>query len=198
MNSKWIDYRGKLKGFYDNLQKEKGFLPQLEKTLAQVKGCDDEEREKLIEPTYEDVVASACTEVELQADRYDSETEEFDALRPELIDQIKEFLLPTYEEIASEIGRGSSYRMQGHLQDGLVASTHEIEPMIKGVVRKNWEGLTGAVEDGITKLFSSWEKQFADEGVKLKEIAERPSDGDDQRVRRLREIEKLVAQWKWK
>lgn len=102
LNSKWIDYRGKLKGFYDNLLRS--LLPQLEKTLAQVKGCDDEERQKLIEPTYEDVVASACTEVELQAERYDSETEKFDALRPRLTGQIKEFLRSTYEKIADERG----------------------------------------------------------------------------------------------
>ena len=196
LNSKWIDYRGKLRGFYDNLLRS--FLPQLEKTLAQVKGCDDEERQKLIEPTYEDVVASACTEVELQAARYDSETEKFDALRPELIEQIKEFLLTTYEKIADERGIGCSRRMHKHLREGITASTYEIDGMVKDVVRKNWEGLTGAVEDGITKLFSSWEKQFADQGVKLKEIAERPSDGDDQRVRRLREIEKLVKRWKGK
>ncbi len=196
LNSKWIDYRGKLRGFYDNLLRS--FLPQLKETLAQVKGFNDEERQKLIEPTYEEMVASARAEVELQAERYDSETEEFDALRPELTKQIKEFLLPIYEKITLEIGRGSSYRMQDHLQKGLVASTHEIEPMIKGVVRKNWKGLTGAVENGITKLFSSWEKQFADQGVKLREIAERPSDGDDQRVRQLREIEKLVERWKGK
>ena len=196
LNSKWIDYRDKLRGFYDNLQKD--FLPQLEKTLAQVKGCDDEERQKLIEPTYEDVVASARAEVELQAERYDSETEEFDALRPELIEQIKEFLLATYEKITDERGRGSSLRMHNHLREGITDSTYEIDGMVKDVVRKNWEGLTGAVEDGITELFSSWEKQFADQGVKLKEIAERPSDGDDQRVRQLREIEKLVERWKGK
>ena len=196
LNSKWIDYRGKLKGFYDNLLRS--LLPQLEKTLAQVKGCDDEERQKLIEPTYEDVVASACTEVELQAERYDSETEKFDALRPELIKQIKEFLLPTYEKIADERGSGSSYRMKDHLREGITDSTCKIDGMVKDVVRKNWEGLTGGVEDGITKLFSSWEKQFADQGVKLREIAERPSDGDDQRVRQLREIEKLVERWKGK
>ena len=194
LNSKWIDYRGKLGEFYDNLQKS--FLPQLEKTVAQVKGCDDEERQKLIEPTYEDVVASACTEVELQAERYGSETEKFDALRPRLIKQIKKFLRPTYEKIASEIGRGSSYRMKDHLREGITDSTYEIDGMVKDVVRKNWEGLTGAVEDGITELFDWLEKEFADQGDKLKEIAERPSDGDDQRVRQLREIEKLVERWK--
>ena len=196
LNSKWIDYRGKLRGFYDNLQK--GFLPQLEKTVAQVKGCDDEERQKLIKPTYEEVVSSARAEVELQVEHYNSETKEFDALRPRLTERIKEFLLPTYEKIASEIGRGSSYRMKDHLQEGLDTSTDEMKDMVRDVVRKNWEGLTGAVEDGITELFSSWEKQFADQGVKLKEIAERPSDGDDQRVRQLREIEKLVERWKRK
>ena len=129
---------------------------------------------------------------------YDSETEKFDALRPELIKQIKEFLLPTYEKIASEIGRGSSYKMKDHLREGITDSTYEIDGMVKDVVRKNWEGLTGSVENGITELFSSWEKQFADQGVKLKEIAKRPSDGDDQRVRQLREIEKLVERWKGK
>ena len=67
LNSKWIDYRDKLRGFYDNLLRS--FLPQLEKTVAQVKGFNDEERQKLIEPTYEDVIASAYTEVELRANR---------------------------------------------------------------------------------------------------------------------------------
>ena len=138
LNSKWIDYRGKLRGFYDNLLRS--FLPQLKETLAQVKGFNDEERQKLIEPTYEDVVTSARAEVELQVEYYNSETEEFDALRPELTEQIKEFLLPIYEKITLEIGRGSSYRMQDHLQKGLVASTHEIEPMIKGVVPKTGKG----------------------------------------------------------
>lgn len=84
------------------------------------------------------------------------------------------------------------------MREGITDSTYEIDGMVRDVVRKNWEGLTGAVEDGITKLFSSWEKQFADQGVKLREIAERPSDGDDQRVRQLREIEKLVERWKGK
>lgn len=196
LNSKWIDYRANLRGFYDNLLRN--FLPQLEKTLAQVKGYDDEERQKLIKPTYEEMVSFARAEVELQAERYDSETEKFDALRPRLIEQIKEFLLPTYEKIADERGRGCSLRMHNHLREGITDSTYEIDGMLKDVVRKNWEGLTGAVENGITELFSSWEKQFADQGVKLKEIAERPSDGDDQRVRRLREIEKLVERWKWK
>ncbi len=196
LNSKWIDYRSKLRGFYGNLLIS--FLPQLEKTLAQVKGCDDEEQQKLIEPTYEDVVASACTEVELQADRYDSETEEFDALRPELTEQIGEFLLRTYEKIADERGRGSSYRMKDHLREGITESTYEIDGMVKDVVRKKWEGLTGSVENGITKLFDWLEKEFADQGVKLKEITERPSDGDDQRVRQLCEIEKLVERWKRK
>lgn len=195
LNSKWIDYRGKLRGFYDLLR---SFLPQLKETLAQVKGCDDEERQKLIEPTYEDVIASAYTEVELRVEDYNSKTEKFDALRPELTEQIKEFLRPTYEKIASEIGRGSSYRMKDHLREGITDSTYEIDGMVRDVVRKNWEGLTGAVENGITELFASLEKQVADQGIKLKEIAERPSDGDDQRVRQLREIEKLVEQWKGK
>ena len=196
LNSKWIDYRGKLKGFYDNLLIS--FLPQLEKTLAQVKGCDDEERQKLIEPTYEDVIASAYTEVELRVEDYNSKTEKFDALRPELTEQIKEFLLPTYEKIADERGIGCSYRMKDHLREGITDSTYEIDGMVRDVVRKNWEGLTGAVEDGITKLFDWLEEQVADQGVKLKEIAERHSDGDDQRVRQLREIEKLVERWKGK
>ena len=196
LNSKWIDYRGKLRGFYDNLLIS--FLPQLEKTVAQVKGFNDEERRKLIEPTYEEMVASARAEVELQAERYDSETAEFDALRPRLTKQIKEFLRSTYEKIADERGIGCSRRMHKHLREGITDSTYEIDGMVRDVVRKNWEGLTGAVEVGITELFSSWEKQFADQGVKLKEIAERPSDGDDQRVRQLREIEKLVERWKGK
>lgn len=196
LNSKWIDYRANLRGFYDNLLRS--FLPQLEKTLAQVKGFNDEERQKLIEPTYEEMVASARAEVELQAERYDSETEEFDALRPRLTEQIKEFLLPTYEKIADERGIGCSRRMHKHLREGITDSTYEIDGMVKDVVRKNWEGLTGSVEDGITKLFDWLEEQVADQGVKLKEITERPPDGDDQRVLRLREIEKLVERWKRK
>ena len=88
--------------------------------------------------------------------------------------------------------------MKDHLREGITDSTYEIDGMVRDVVRKNWEGLTGAVEDGITKLFDWLEEQVADQGVKLKEIAERPSDGDDQRVRQLLEIEKLVERWKGK
>lgn len=119
-------------------------------------------------------------------------------MRPRLTDQIKKLLRPTYEKIADERGRGSSYRMKDHLREGITDSTYEIDGMVRDVVRKNWEGLTGAVEDGITKLFDWLEEQVADQGVKLKEIAERPSDGDDQRVRQLLEIEKLVERWKGK
>ena len=196
LNSVWISYRANLrKLLYDDLQSS--FLPAIEKTVAQSKG-QDPARQELIESTYEEVAVSARAELELQVERYDAETAEFDALRPTLTLQIRKFLQPTYEGISSEIGRGSAARMRNHLKDGVHASTREIGALVKKVVRKNWEGLTGSVESKLNALFDGLEDEFAQQGKKLADIAAHPSEGDEQRAQKIQEIEVEIESWKEK
>jgi hypothetical protein len=196
LNSTWISYRANLrKLLYDDLQSS--FLPTIEKTVAQAKG-QDPVRQKLVESTYEEVAGSARAELELQVERYDSETEEFDALRPSLTMKIRKFLEPTYEGISSEFGRGSATRMRNHLEAGVHASSQEIGSLVKEVVKKNWEGLTGSVESKISDLLDGLEAQFAEQGAKLTAMAAHPSEGDEERVQKLIEIEEAVEQWKEK
>lgn len=193
LNSSWIKYRERLrKLLYDDLILH--FIPEVEKVIAQAKG-QDEARQDLIESTYEEVSDSARNDLELQLEKYDAEGEEFDALRPTLTMGIRKFLGPTYEGIAAEAGRGSAARMRNHLNEGVLASSQEIQTMVKKVVRRNWEGLTASLETRVTEFFDELEAQFEAQGAKLREIAEHPSEGDEQRVEALKEIEALVDTW---
>jgi hypothetical protein len=193
LNSSWIKYRERLrKLLYDDLMLH--FIPEMEKVIAQAKG-QDEARQELIESTYEEVADSARNDLELQLERYDAEGEEFDALRPKLMMGIRKFLGPTYVGIASEAGRGSAARMRNHLNEGVLSSSLEIQSMVKKVVRKNWNGLTASLETRVMEFFEDLAAQFKAQGAKLREIAEHPSEGDEQRVAKLKEIEELVDSW---
>lgn len=196
LNSSWISYRTRLKKLlYDELVIH--FLPEIEKVIAQAKG-QDKKRQKLIESTYEEVATSARSELDLQVERFESETAGFDALRPTLTEQIRKFMQPTYEGIAAEAGRGSAHRMRNHLDNGVSSSTTEIGPMVKKVVRKNWEGLTGSVEMRVNEFFDSLESQFKAQGKQLRQIAEHPSEGDEKCVEALAGLEKMVGSWSLK
>jgi hypothetical protein len=190
LNSSWIDYRANLrKLLYDGLLLH--FLPEMEKIVAQAKG-QDEARIELLEATYEKVAESARHELELQVEKYDSEAEQFDALRPKLALSIRAFLGPTYQGISSEIGRGSATRMRHHLHEGVLSSLHEIGKMVKQVVKKSWQGLTGSVEERISDFFESIETGFRVQGEQLKKIAEHPSGHDEQWAEYLRKLERAV------
>lgn len=144
LNSSWISFRARLrKLLYDDLLVH--FLPKVEQVVAQAKG-QEAARIELIESTYGEVADSARGELELQLEKYDADVEEFDSLRPVLTQEIRQFMMPTYQGIASEMGSGSAARMRNHLNRGVHASTGVIRTMLKDVVRQNWEGLTGAVE----------------------------------------------------
>ena len=162
--------------------------------MAQAKG-HDEKRQELIESTFEEVAASARNDLELQVEKYDSEAEAYDALRPSLTLRIREFMKPTYEGIASEVGTGSAARMRNHLDAGVQASAREIGAMVKDVVRENWQGLTGSVEKRVTEFFDELEGQFREQSERLKQIAEHPSMDDEKRVGELQEIEDHVGTW---
>jgi len=195
LNSSWIDYRANLrKLLYNDLLLH--FLPALEKVIAQAKG-QDPDRISLIEATYEQVAESIRHELELQVEKYDSETEEFDALRPKLTLEIRAFLGPTYEGIASEIGRGSAARMRSHLQEGVLSSIQEIGPMVKQVVKESWQGLTASVEKRIEEFFNTVDKGFHEQGDNLKKVAQHPS-GDDEThaafIKSLEEATEALAQ----
>lgn len=192
LNSSWVKYRERLrKLLYDDLLLH--FVPEMEKVIAQAKG-QDKARQDLIESTYEQVAESARNDLELQVEKYDSEGEEFDSLLPKLTVGIRKFLQPTYEGISSEVGRGSAARMRNHLNDGVQSSAHEIQKMVKQVVRKNWEGLTGSLEARVDEFFENLESQFREQGEKLRTIAEHPSTNDEERVEKLKEIEDSVAE----
>jgi hypothetical protein len=190
LNSSWIDYRTNLrKLLYDDLLLH--FLPELEKIIAQAKG-QDEIRIELIEATYEKVAESIRHELELQVEKYDSETEPFDALRPKLTLSIRAFLEPTYQGISSEIGRGSAARMRHHLHEGVLSSVHEIGKMVKQVVKKSWQSLTGSVEQRINDFFQTVETAFREQGERLQKIAQHPSGHDEQRAQDLMMLEQAA------
>lgn len=187
LNSSWIKHRANLrKLLYNDLVEN--FLPAVEKVVAQAKG-QDQARIELIESTYEPVAESARQELALQVERYDSGAEEFDALRPKLTLAIREFLAPTYEGISSEFGKGSSAKMRGHLQKGVLSSVHQIGRMVKQVVKKNWQGLTGALETRVGELFETVEGGFNEQGEALRRLSEHPSSDDEERAATLRQLE---------
>lgn len=187
LNSSWIKHRANLrKLLYSDLVEN--FLPAIEKVVAQAKG-QDEARIELIESTYEPVAESARQELALQVERYDSDTEEFDALRPKLTLAIREFLTPTYEGISSEFGKGSSAKMRAHLREGVLSSVHQIGGMVKQVVNKNWQGLTGALETRVGEFFDTVEGGFTAQGEALHRLSEHPSNDDEEQAATLRELE---------
>ena len=145
LNSRWIGYRSKLREMvFDSLRDR--FIPEVEQVIAQAKGTDDEDRIFLVEENYQEVSENARNDLELQIERYNQGSQEFDALRPRLTLAIKAFLAPTYASITGEIGRGSSARMRTHLSQGISASIPAIGPMVRDVVKEAWRGLTGAIE----------------------------------------------------
>jgi hypothetical protein len=187
LNSSWIEYRANLrKLLYDDLLLH--FLPELEKTIAQAKG-QDPDRINLIEATYEQVAQSIRQELELQVEKYDSETEPFDALRPKLTLEIRAFLGPTYQGIASEFGRGSAAKMRAHLHEGVLSSIQEIGPMVKQVVKESWQGLTASVEKRIEEFFNTVDKGFREQGDNLKKVAQHPSGDDEKHAAFLKSLE---------
>ena len=187
LNSSWIDYRADLrKLLYDDLLLH--FLPQLEKVIAQAKG-QDPARINLIEATYEQVAESIRHELELQVEKYDSEAEEFDALRPKLALSIRAFLRPMYAGIASEAGRGSAARMRNHLHEGVLSSIQEIGDMVKQVVKDSWQGLTGSVEKRINDFFDTVDKGFREQGDHLKTVAQHPAGEDEKHATFLKSLE---------
>lgn len=190
LNSSWIEYRANLrKLLYDDLLLH--FLPALEKVIAQAKG-QDPDRINLIEATYEQVAESIRHELELQVEKYDSETEEFDALRPKLTLEIRAYLGPTYAGIASEVGRGSASRMRAHLQEGVLSSIQEIGPMVKQVVKESWQGLTASVEKRIEEFFNTVHKCFRDQGDNLKKVAQHPAGDDEKHAAFVKSLEEAT------
>lgn len=192
LNSSWVTYRERLrKLLYDDLLIH--FIPEMEKVIAQAKG-QDAARQDLIESTYEQVADAARNDLELQLEKYDSEGEEFDSLLPQLTAGIRKFLEPTYGGISSEAGKGSASRMRNHLNEGVLSSAHEIQSMVKRVVRKNWEGLTASLENRVAEFFGDLETQFKKQGAKLRAIAKHPSTNDEERVEKLKAMEKSIAE----
>lgn len=190
LNSSWIDYRARLrKLLYDDLLIH--YLPDIEKIIAQAKG-QDSSRIELIEATYENVAASARHELELQVEKYDAESEPFDALRPKLTIAIRDFLRPTYQGISSEMGTGSAARMRNHLQEGVLSSTQQIGKMVKKVVKDNWQNLTGSVEQRMNEFFETVENGFREQGEHLKEVAQHPSADDEERAQHLKTLEQTA------
>jgi hypothetical protein len=187
LNSSWISYRANLrKLLYDDLLLH--FLPEIEKKIAQAKGLDAA-RIELIEATYERVAETTRHELELQVEKYDSEAEAFDALRPKLTVSIRSFLGPTYADIASEIGRGSAAKMRGHLREGVLSSIHEIGKLVRQVVKESWQGLTGSVEQRVTAFFDNVETGYQQQGDYLKKLAAHPPGNDENLLADIRSLE---------
>jgi hypothetical protein len=191
LNSRWIKYREKLrKMVFDELQVH--FLPQIESVISQAKGTE-EKRIALVDGSYGAVVERARQEIELQIEKYDNETEGYDALRPKLMESIRTFLLPTYENIAGEAGRGSSTRMRRHLNKGILSSIHKVGGMVKNVVRKNWQGLTDSIEKRVDEFFEHIDQGMIEQSEHLRNIAEMPSDEQGSAVSALDELEREVS-----
>lgn len=191
LNSRWIKYREKLrKMVFDDLQVH--FLPQIESVISQAKGTE-EKRITLVDGSYGAVVERARQEIELQIEKYDNETEGFDALRPKLMESIRTLLLPTYENIAGEAGRGSSTRMRHHLNEGILSSIHKVGGMVKNVVRKNWQGLTDSIEKRVDEFFEHIDEGMTEQSEHLRSIAEMPSDEQGSAVSALDELEREVS-----
>ncbi|MEO8350966.1 MAG: dynamin family protein [Chthoniobacteraceae bacterium] len=193
LNSSWISHRARLrKQLLDDLRLE--LIPELQKIVALAKG-QTPERLELIESTYGDMVEQARNNIDLQLEEYDAEAEEFDALRPTLTIAIRNFLRPTYEEISAESGKGSWARMRNYLSEGVLSSIENIGRMVKDSVRQNWEGLTSAIETRISQFFDELITGFREQADRIERVAKHPSEGDEERVKRLLELEETVEGW---
>ena len=193
LNSSWISHRANLrKKLLDDLRLE--FIPEMQKIVAQAMG-QDPKRIELIKSTYEEMVEQAKQSLDLKLEEYDSEAEEFDALRPTLTLAIRKFLQPTYERIAEIVGTGSAAKMRNCLNEGVLKSIQNIGRMVNDTVRLNWEGLTAAVEKRANEFFDELRTGFQEQAERLERQAAHPSDGDEGRVQQLLALEKEIESW---
>jgi hypothetical protein len=193
LNSSWISYRANLrKQLLNYLLID--FIPSLEKIVFQAKG-QDVNRIRLIESTYQDLVEQAKQNLNLQIEKYDAETEQFDALRPSLALQIRAFLVPTYVLIADENGKGSSARMRKHLNEGVLRSSENIGRLVKETVRKNWDGLTAAIEKRLSQVFDEIQSDIETQAKELEALASHPSDDAEKKATQWLALEREVESW---
>lgn len=193
LNSSWISCRANLrKQLLEDLRLD--LIPSLEKIVFQAKG-QDQNRIQLIESTYQDLVEQAKQNLDLQLEKYDSEAEQFDALRPSLALQIRTFLHPTYEAIEAEFGKGSSVRMRNHLSEGVLSSTHNIGRLVKETVRQNWDGLTAAIEKRVSQVFEELQSGIEAQAESLEALAAHPSDDDEENAKQWLALEQEVETW---
>jgi len=191
LNSTWIDYRTRIRELsFDELRLQ--FLPNLENILAQAKGIDDPGRISLIENGYGQAVFEARNELEIQIEKYLMETEQFDSIRPALMESTQQFLMPTYENIAAERGKGSTNRMRSHLENGVLSSIHEIRSIVRNQVKRNWQGLTNSVEERLEEFFNLIEDNFSEQSERLSVAAQTPHDKQAEILNYLKEMEKLA------
>ncbi len=193
LNSAWIRQRNNLrKKFFGNLREE--FIPEMQGHVAQAKGHDPL-RINLIESTYEETVESSKQCLDLKSEEYDANAEAFDSLRPKLAQKIKNALKSTYEGIAAETGRGSAGRMRNQLNEGIVGNIPNIGRLVRDGVSENWDGLTAALEKHIMEFFAETKSGITDQAESLERLADNPSEGDEQLIEKLSELEAEVSQW---
>lgn len=193
LNSTWIDYRTDIwKRPFDNLRIQ--FLPSLENILAQAKGINDSGKISLIENTYGRAVSLARNELDIQIEKYHGETEQFDAIRPALINSIRNFLMPTYENIAAEKGNGSAARMRNHMENGVLNSIQEIRNIVRKRVELNWQGLTNSLEERLEEFFNLIESNFSEQSERLSKAAQTPQDKQAELLNRFNEMERLAEE----
>jgi GTPase SAR1 family protein len=193
LNSTWIDYRANIKELsFDELHIR--FLPKLEIIFAQAKGIEDHNKIYLIENTYGHAVSEAQHELEIQIEQYLMETEQFDAIRPALMQSIRKSLVPTYRNIAAECGTGCSVRMRNHLQDGVLDNIQAIRSIVRNQVRHNWQGLTNSVEERLDEFFNLIENNFSEQRESLLEAAQTPPDQQVRLLKHFQEMENIAEE----
>jgi|GEM_PF-1679816 len=192
LNSRWIGYRSKLREMVFDALRDR-FIPEVEQVIAQAKGTDDEDRIQLVEENYQEVGENARNDLELQIERYNQESQAFDALRPPLMQSIRKFLAPTYEKITDEIGRGSSARMRNHLNDGVSASIPAIGPMVRDVVKETWRGLTAAIERSALDFLAGVEKSLNEHHEHLESVLKDDTADVTEAATGFGELEKMTA-----
>jgi len=193
LNSAWIDYRNDIKKLsFDDLRIQ--FIPNLESILAQAKGIDDPKKISLIENTYGQAVYEVRNELEIQSEKYLTETEEFDAIRPALIKSIRKFLMPTYENIKSESGTGCTIRMHRYLKYGVLDSIQKIRSIVRNQVRHNWQGLTNSVEERLEEFFDLRENNISEQSERLSESAHTPPNKQVKLLDHFKEMENLAEE----
>lgn len=193
LNSAWIRQRNNLrKKFFGNLREE--FIPAMQAHVAQAKGHDPL-RIKLIESTYEETVESSKQCLDLKSAEYDANAEAFDSLRPKLAQKIKNALKSTYEGIAAESGRGSSRRMRNQLNEGVISNIPNIGRLVRDGVSENWDGLTAALEKHVMEFFAETKSGITNQAKSLDRLAANPSEGDEQLIVNLGELENDVSTW---